>query len=113
MADPARPERLWPALRVISCWGSAVAALSLEDTRRRFPNTHLQPKGLLATEAFVTLPFRNQYPLATTSHFFEFLDEHGEAHTVEHLRAGNEYEVLVTNGGGLRRYRLGDRVPVS
>jgi len=113
LADPSRPETLWPFLQVISCWGGAAATLSLEDIRWRFPNTYLQPKGLLATEAFVTLPFQNRYPLATTSHFFEFLDEHDKAHTVENLHAGNEYEVLVTNGGGLWRYRLRDRIRVT
>ena len=113
LANPLRPETLWPSLRALSCWGSAAAALSLEDIRQRFPKTCLQPKGLIATEALVTLPFRQHFPLAVSSHFFEFLDSHGNTCGVEDIRVGGEYEVIVTNGGGLWRYRLGDRVRVS
>jgi hypothetical protein len=113
LANPSRPETLWPSLRVLSCWGSAAAAVSLEDIRQRFPMTCLQPKGLVATEAFVTLPLYQQYPLAVNSHFFEFLDNHGKTYAVEDICVGNEYEVIVTNGGGLWRYRFGDRVRVT
>lgn len=111
-ADPLKPETLWPSLRVISCWGGGAAALAMEQLRRRFKNVPVQPKGLIATEAFVTLPFRGQYPLAITSHFFEFIDENGNACGVESLRSDREYEVVVTTAGGLWRYRLGDRVRV-
>jgi hypothetical protein len=112
-ADPHTPETCWPELRVISCWGEGAAALALASLRERFPHVMVQPKGLLATEAFVTLPFRGQYPLAVHSHFFEFLDPEGKVLTVEALRRGVEYEVIVTTSGGLWRYRLGDRVWVT
>lgn len=113
LADPSKPETLWPSLQMVSCWGSAAAAFGLEDIRQRFPNIYLQQKGLIATEAFVTLPFEQQYPLAINSHFFEFLDENGQTHLAQELHVGNEYEIVVTNGGGLWRYRLGDRVRVN
>jgi hypothetical protein len=66
----------------------------------------------LATEAFITIPFRNQFPLAVRSHFFEFLDGKGRSHLVDQVAEGEEYEVVVTTGGGLCRYRLGDHVRV-
>jgi hypothetical protein len=109
-ADPLRPTTFWPKLRTISCWGDAAAALPLADLQRRFPNVMLQPKGLIATEAFVTLPFDGQSPLAIQSHFFEFMDTDGVVLPVEAVREGKEYEVVVTTAGGLWRYRLGDRV---
>src|ERR1043166_9634184 len=65
--DPLRPESLWPQLELISCWGGAHAELALEDLRRRFPGTHLQPKGLLATEAFVTIPFQGAHQIGRAS----------------------------------------------
>ena len=73
----------------------------------------LQPKGLLATEAFVTIPFAGLQPVAVRSHFFEFVDESGEVRLVHELCAGQTYEVIVTTAGGLWRYRLLDRVQVT
>ena len=77
-----------------------------------FPGVEIQPKGLLATEAFVTIPFAGRHPLAIRSHFFEFLegDRPRMAHQVE---PGGIYSVVVTTGGGLYRYRLEDRVEVT
>jgi hypothetical protein len=112
-ADPFQPESLWPHLEVVSCWGDAHAGLALADLRRRFPHTHLQPKGLLATEAFVTIPFQGAHPIAVDSHCYEFIDEAGCARLVHELREGGTYEVVVTTGGGLWRYRLGDLVQVN
>jgi len=112
-ANPLEPETLWPELRVISCWGDGAATLAIADLRRRFPNVLLQQKGIIATEAFVTLPFGLHQPLAISSHFFEFIDSAGRVLLPEELREGEEYEVAVTTGGGLWRYRLGDRVVVN
>jgi hypothetical protein len=112
-AGPFELESLWPELRVISCWGDGAAELALADLRQRFPNVQIQAKGLIATEAFVTLPFMQQHPLAITSHFFEFIDDTGRVRPVEALSEGGDYEVVVTTGGGLWRYRLGDRVRVT
>jgi hypothetical protein len=112
-ANPLQPTTLWPELRVVSCWGDGAAAPALADLHRRFPNVLVQAKGLIATEAFVTLPFDGQSPLAIQSHFFEFMDTDGTVLPVEAVREGGEYEVVVTTAGGLWRYRLGDRVSVT
>jgi hypothetical protein len=112
-SDPLQPESIWPQLRVISCWGDAAAALPLENLRTRFPNVCIQPKGLLATEAFVTFPFRGKRPLAIESHVFEFIDDKGCVLPVEEVVEGEEYEIVVSTAGGLWRYRLGDRVCVT
>jgi GH3 auxin-responsive promoter len=73
----------------------------------------LQPKGLLATEAFVTIPFAGLQPIAARSHFFEFIDDAGAIHCVHELRPGQTYEVVVTTAGGLWRFRLRDSVQVT
>lgn len=112
-ANPHEPESIWPRLHVVSCWGSAAAAAPAAELCSRFPNTTLQAKGLLATEAVITLPFAGQYPLAVCSHFFEFIDEKGNIHPVGDLEKNQTYEVIVTTGGGLWRYRLHDRVEVT
>lgn len=113
---PDALTRIWPRLGLISCWGDGHAALHLEEVRRAFPGIEIQPKGLLATEAFVTIPFAGSWPVAVRSHFFEFIDEGrpGERPRLAHeLEPGDVYSVVVTTGGGLYRYRLEDRVEVT
>jgi hypothetical protein len=112
-ADPKHPETIWPDLQVISCWGDAAAESSCRDLEETFPTVMVQRKGLLATEAFVTIPFTERKPVAITSHFFEFIDNQGEIRRVHELGEGEIYEVVVTTAGGLWRYRLGDRVAVD
>lgn len=113
---PEETTRIWPRLGLLSCWGDGHAALHLPELARRFPGVEIQPKGLLATEAFVTIPFEGKAPLAIRSHFFEFISEGAEgerprlAHEVE---PGGVYSVVVTTGGGLYRYKLGDRVEMT
>jgi hypothetical protein len=100
----------WPDLSVVSCWGEQAAEQGWRGLKRKFPAALVQAKGLLATEAVVTVPWRGAYPLAVTSHFFEFIDERGSIRRAHELETGRNYEVVVTNGGGLWRYRLGDVV---
>ena len=104
---------LWPDLAMISCWGDAHAANYLPDLRAEFPGVNLQPKGIVATEAFITFPFEHQRPLAIRSHFFEFQDEIGDIHPAWSLQEKRTYTLVVTTGGGLYRYALRDQVEVT
>jgi hypothetical protein len=110
---PENAAALWPHLQTISCWGDGHAALALAGLKERFPGVPVQPKGLLATEAFVSIPFRGHHPLALNSHFFEFINPGGSVLLAHQLRLGETYEIVVTTGGGLWRYRLGDLVEVD
>jgi hypothetical protein len=112
-ANPNQPPTIWPNLRLVSCWADAHARGPAEELRRRLPGVTLQPKGLLATEGCITLPFAGCLPVAVHSHFFEFADESGGVHPLQDLRLGDCYEVILTTGGGLWRYRLGDQVEVT
>ena len=106
---------LWPQLALISCWTSAASAPMKREIEQRFPGVVIQGKGLLATEGVVSIPIEKyRAPVAAiTSHFLEFFDEHsGECRLVAELEEGREYSVVLTTGGGLWRYRLGDRVRV-
>lgn len=105
--------RIWPNLRLISCWADAAAALAVPALRKLFPSVTIQGKGLLATEGFVTLPLGRHTPVAVRSHFFEFLDEAGNALLADELTLGGTYSVVLTTAGGLYRYRLLDRVVVD
>ncbi len=113
------PAGLWPDLALISCWRDGLATGDAQRLGALFPQAALQPKGLLATEAVVTLPLEEAlgpdggHVPAWRSHFFEFLDPSGRPWLLHELEPGGAYEVVVTTGGGLYRYRLGDRVRVT
>lgn len=111
---PATLARIWPRLGLVSAWADGPAARFAADVRARLPHVPLQPKGLLATEAFVSIPW-SQAPapvLAVTAHFLEFVDAQGQVWLAHELVRGEVYAVLVTTGGGLYRYQLHDQVEV-
>ncbi len=116
--------RLWPRLRLISCWADAQAAPFVPKLNRLFPQARVQGKGLLATEGFVSFPLESQpagAALAVRSHFFEFLpvdrgpDQRANSSTprlAHELESGENYAAVISTGGGLYRYRLHDLVQV-
>jgi hypothetical protein len=109
-----RYRRLWPRLSLISCWSDANAAGPASQLQGLFPEVPIQGKGLIATEAFVSLPLigHSGAALAYRSHFFEFISQDGLVLLAHELQPGVCYGVVVTTGGGLYRYSLGDRVEV-
>ena len=119
-----RHARLWPALRLVSCWADGHARAPASDLRALLPQACVQGKGLVATEGFVTLPLVGcpGALLAVRSHVFEFLprsrtgsasDQGGTATRLAHeLATGEEYSVVLSNGAGLYRYCLRDVVRV-
>jgi GH3 auxin-responsive promoter len=121
--DPARAAELrmagghavdiWPHLSLISCWADGPARTAAAVLARRCEGIAIQPKGLLATEAVVTIPFDGRHPVAICSHFFEFVEPDGRVKLVHELKRGMEYTLLLTTGGGLYRYKLCDRVIVD
>lgn len=113
-ARAERFDRIFPDLKIISCWADGRAAEHVEEIRRRFPEVHLQPKGLLATECFISFPLCGEVGsrLSIHSHFFEFRRlPDGKIVTAGELERG-EYEVIVTTGGGFYRYCIGDVIEV-
>jgi len=106
--------RLWPRLDTVSCWTHAGAARFIGDLERYLPGVHLQGKGLLATEAAVSVPLEEfVYPvLALHSACYEFIDGAGASRLAHELEAGALYRVVVTTDSGLYRYDLADTVLV-
>ena len=113
-ADQIPWQQLWPALKVLSCWTDGSSGMFVETLRRRFPGVLLQGKGLLATEAPVTVPLIDApapVPLVDEV-FLELEDETGWARPLHEVDSGGVYGVIVTQMGGLVRYRMHDRVVV-
>jgi len=106
-------RNLWPHLAVVSCWEDGAAALPAAALQRRIGTVPLQPKGLLATEAAISIPWRGRYVAIPTGSVFEFITPAGASRWIDELETGQTYEVAVTNAGGLWRYRLGDQVRVD
>jgi hypothetical protein len=109
---------LWPKLMLCSCWGDGWASLFLPRLTRQLPGVAIQKKGLLATEGVISLPLEgpdSEDPvLAVASHFFEFVESSNDAPLLAHqLKLGGRYDILLTTGGGLYRYALGDSVEVT
>jgi hypothetical protein len=112
----ARPDdvrRIWPSLAVVSCWADGASRPAAAALRDRLSGIACQPKGLIATEGVVTIPFGDRRPVAIRSHFYEFIGDAGRARLAHELEIGREYAVVLTTAGGLYRYRLGDRVRVD
>ncbi|WP_053180444.1 GH3 family domain-containing protein [Pseudomonas kilonensis] len=105
---------LWPRLAAVSCWMDGPSRNYYRQLAARFPQVQWLPKGLFATEGVVSVPFGDGpgCPLAIGSHYLEFLCEDGSLRNAHSLRMGESAQVLLTTGGGLYRYALGDRVRV-
>jgi GH3 auxin-responsive promoter len=111
------PRVAWPDLALVSCWTGAAAARFVPALQARLPGVEIQGKGLLATEGVVSVPLLGHpgAALAVTAHFYEFVpaEAPGDRPRLAHeLDDGASYTVLLTTGGGLYRYALGDVVRV-
>jgi hypothetical protein len=116
LQSPAIPwQQVWSNLKLISCWDSAMAADAAQGLRSQFPTVLVQGKGLLATEAPVTIPLlaANGYVPVLDQVFFEFEAEEGLVQRLHQVQVGKIYSLIVSQLGGLYRYRLGDRVQVT
>ena len=106
---------LWPRLALVSCWTEGHAARTLPGIRARLPRVELQGKGLLATEGVVSFPLLGAAApvAAVTSHYLELLAADGTVVPIHRADVGATYEVVLSTGGGLYRYRLRDLVRVE
>jgi hypothetical protein len=108
-------RRLWPSLRLISCWDAGASAAPAAALAARFPGVMVQGKGLLATEAPITVPLVSLpdagAPLVDDV-VIELLDARGDLRPLSAAESGASYELVVSQTAGLVRYRLGDIVEV-
>ncbi|MGE0713648.1 MAG: GH3 auxin-responsive promoter family protein [Planctomycetota bacterium] len=117
-AGPLRLERVWPRLRLVSCWCDAAAQAQVPALRALLPPAvELQPKGLLATEGVVSFPLldRPGAVLAVDAHVLELQpadDPSARPLPPALAREGARYLPILSTSGGLYRYRLGDVVEV-
>lgn len=114
-SSPIPWTEIWPKLKLISCWDSSHSREQAEFLRKLFPGVMVQGKGLLATEAPMTIPLiaaKGFVPLLNEV-FFEFEDERGKIYKLHEIKQGEDYTLIISQKGGLYRYRIGDRIRVS
>ncbi len=106
---------LWPRLALVSCWADASSAPWIPRLSEQLGGIPIEAKGLLATEGITSVPdaIDGSPRLASECHWHEFLDDEGRFIEIFNLKLDRIYEVLITTGGGLFRYRSGDRVQVT
>jgi hypothetical protein len=118
-----RPADYWPNLQVIACWlGGSMGhfAPALRDWAGEA--FHYRDIGYMASEGVFSIPLDNHTPdsmLALHSSVFEFIPEaefgrpDATVLMAHELEAGQNYQVVLTNTGGLYRYAINDVVRVS
>ena len=110
--------KVWPRLKLISCWDRAFASADAEKVRSFFPGVEVEGKGLLATEGVVSVPWFARRVAAVTSHNLMFEKVDGETREpiegtrveIGKLEVGGRYGIVLTTGNGFKNYRLGDVV---
>jgi sterol desaturase/sphingolipid hydroxylase (fatty acid hydroxylase superfamily) len=121
-ATSTRIADLWPELRVVSTWTCASAGIAAEALRQELPaGSRMLELGYIASEFRGTITLgRNAgtgWPTCDT-HFFEFVerdrwdDGKPEFLTLDQVRKGVTYYVIVTTPSGLYRYFINDLVEV-
>lgn len=112
---------LFPNIKFVSCWGDASAESDFQKVKELFAHAFVQKKGLLATEAPLTVPIKNgayHLPLIDDI-FYEFQEinnnqERSKAiHRIHELESGKSYELIISQLGGLYRYRMNDIIFVK
>ena len=111
------PRSYWPNLVSARFWLSGSVGVNVAKVRPLLPeNTVYYDIGYGASEAKISIPHSPECgygTLATMSVFYEFVPvEGGEPLTADQLEEGREYELLLTNYGGLYRYMIHDIVKV-
>jgi hypothetical protein len=114
---------LWPDLRLVVTWTCASAGIAADALRGELEKqTRIHELGYVSSEfrGTITLGKRPGSGLPTwDTHFFEFVErdrwDRGEPEflTLDRLRKGVDYYVIVSTPSGLYRYFINDLVRVS
>jgi hypothetical protein len=108
-------EKIWPKLKLISCWTEAQAKPSAQLLKNKLGQARIQGKGLLLTEAPITIPWhaaKGNIPLLTET-YLEFLTSEGKILGITELKEGSSYTVLTSQNNGFLRYNTLDKVKVT
>jgi hypothetical protein len=122
-SETPRIAELWPDLRMVVTWTCGSAGVTVGALRRELsPRTCVFELGYVASEFRGTFTLGKRagtgFPTLDT-HFFEFVErakwDMGEPEflTLDLLRKGVDYYIIVTTPAGLYRYFINDLVRVT
>ena len=120
--DDFQLRAIWPTLELVICWLSGLVEPYLRLLRRHTDGIDYRDYITQASECMMAIPVDDNQSgglLAHTSHFFEFIPERNadeprpETLGAWELTPGEQYEIVVTTGGGLYRYRTSDCIRVE
>src|SRR5690554_81162 len=107
-------QKLWPQLGLISAWDTSSSKIWAGKLKELFAHCQFQGKGLWATEGVISIPYKGKYPIAITSHFYEFEDlDTGKIHTSWQLKKGQNVRPIISTANGLLRYAMNDQLKVN
>lgn len=115
-------QEIWSDLELIICWQSGLVEPYLRLLRRYSGSIDFRDYITQSSECVIAIPTQDNVSggtLAHECHYFEFIpEEQVNAETPVAIPAwetetGRNYEVVVTTGGGLYRYRTGDCISVA
>jgi sterol desaturase/sphingolipid hydroxylase (fatty acid hydroxylase superfamily) len=114
---------LWPSIRLIATWTCASAGVAVDALRTELSErTRIMELGYIASElrGTITIGRRAGSGLPTfDTHFFEFAERDAwdlgkpKFLTMDQVRKGREYYLIVTTPSGLYRYFINDLVTVT
>ena len=111
------PKYYWPNLLVARFWLKGSVGVNVAKLKKYLPDDLLYwDVGYGASEGKLTIPIKENEgygTLATSSIFFEFIDENGNILTADNLKDDCDYEIILTTYSGLYRYQLHDIVRVK
>lgn len=120
--SPLQLKRLWPALEQTICWRSQIVQPYYRQLAPCLEGIDERDYITQSSECIMAIPLRERTSggaLAYQSHFFEFIPEpeieteNPETRFAWEVEQGKCYEMVVTTGGGLYRYRTGDCIRVN
>ena len=115
-------RQLWPMLDLVICWRSGLVQPYLRLLQPHLKEVATRDYITQSSECMMAIPLEDGQSggvLAYTMHFFEFIplaETDADAPRTLfawELEQGEVYELVVTTGGGLYRYRMGDCVRVT
>jgi hypothetical protein len=121
-AGSLKSSDCWPELALVGCWLGGSIGFHLDALKQFFGETPKRDIGYMASEGCITLPFEDSNPggiLALENNFYEFIPESQidlaapDILSLNDLKEGSFYKILLTNENGLYRYDINDIIHVD
>lgn len=112
-------DKVWPDFVFVGTWMSGTAGILAQSIRRKLPEkVQWIAENYGASEGMFTIPKEFDSasgPLTVYAAYYEFLPLDGSSGplSMEEVKEGQYYELLITNYAGLYRYNLHDIVRVT